>query len=431
MTADQSVGLDLGEATVKPHVSLPGYRVVDTALSVDRAAESGFTFPFSFSGPHFFIRVQPTSAEVPHGALGTGVSATLAPRGSGHRAYDRIAITADVARGVPDDLTFAHHRRDFAKVVDRLYANGPSGLRESFFGAFGYLPNGYLNLFSGRLFPTHVPGRRVVLFQAGRHSSYQQTLMPQATSDLDDDLTQLGTVGRYLRPGTTHRVSFAHGPVGPGVRGPVAPATDYVAREHGRLVANLPLFNGAGSSMFSFVDRRDGAWSLRSRGHVLAHGRHYIQLHAKVPEAARTYVLTATSKPASPTWTLSTLVRDVWTFRSGGDHPSAPLLMPSYVPPISMSGSMRAGPTSFRLGFHSLTRHDHRIAGAKLQLSTDDGHSWHTPRTAHPDLTHHIPSRLPEPQCPRRRALHEHAGRGPDARGDSVTETAMRVYRLC
>ena len=383
----------------------------------------------SFYGPHFFMRVQPASAVVPDGALGTGVSATLVPRGSGHAAYDRVAVTADIARGVPDDLTFAHHRRDFAKVVDRLYANGPSGLRESYFGAFGYLPNGYLDLFSGTYLPTHVPGRRVVLFQAGRHSSYQQTLMPLATTPESDDQTELSAVARYLHAGTTPWVTFAHGPVGPGIRGNVAPATDYVRREHGRLVAGLPLFDGAGSSMFGYVDPGDGAWSLRSGGRVVAHGRQFIELNAKVPSASRAYVLTATSQPISPTWTLSTKVRDVWTFRSGGDHPAASLLTPRYLPPVSMNGRLRAAPTSFRLGFHSLTRRNHPIVHADLQLSTDDGHSWHHARvTRTSPTTFHIGYWNPRAHgATRFMSIRVVAA---DARDDTVTETALRVYRL-
>ena len=40
VTADQTVGLDLRDATVKPRVTMAGYRVVDTALSVDREPQA-------------------------------------------------------------------------------------------------------------------------------------------------------------------------------------------------------------------------------------------------------------------------------------------------------------------------------------------------------------------------------------------------------
>ena len=430
VTADQTVDLDLGDATVRPHVSMPGYHVLDTALSVARTAATGFSFSFGFTGPRFSMKVQPTDSLVAHGELGTGVSATLVPLGVGRAApQDRLAVTADVSRGVPDDLTYTHHPRDFAKVVDRFYANGPGGLRETFLGAFGYLPHGFLDLFSGQEYLAHVPGRRTLLFEAARHASYQQTLMPQAASIDSEDLTQLGWVGSFAHAGTSHQLTFGHGPVGPGFRGPVDPSTDYVTRHRRRLVGFLPLFEGAGSSMFSFVDRRDGAWSLHSGRGAVAHGRHEIDLHATVPPGLRTYVLTATSHPVSPIWTLSTRVQDSWTFRSGADRPSVPLLTPRYVPPVTMGGTLAAGHTSFSLGFHSLTSHDHRIIGAHLQLSTDDGRSWHDARlTRTSSTTFRVGYQNPGAHGTARFMSMRVVAR--DAVGDSVTETAMRVYRL-
>ena len=142
VSSDLEVLLNTGAATVKPAVTLPGHRVVDTALSIARTPETGFTFPFVFSGPHFFVRVQPTTGDVLRGGLHTGVSATLVPRGASGRAPERLAISADIESGVPDDLTFDHRHRDFATVVQRLFANGPAGPRESFFGVSGSIPNG-------------------------------------------------------------------------------------------------------------------------------------------------------------------------------------------------------------------------------------------------------------------------------------------------
>ncbi|MFN8192659.1 MAG: hypothetical protein U0R80_00070 [Nocardioidaceae bacterium] len=428
VSADQSVALDLGDATVKPRVTMDGYRVVDTALSVGRSPDSGFMFPFGFSGPRFFMRVQPTSADVAHGALSTGVSATLVPRDT-RAPFGRIALTADVADGIPGDLTFDHRRADFAKVVDRLYANGPAGARQSFFGVFADMPNGFLDLFSGRMFSVRIPGRRVVLFQAGPRVGYQQTVMPQSASPATRDATQLITVGRYPRPGTTRVVTFAHGPVGPGFRGETGPGVDYVTRVHGRLTAYLPLFNGAGSSMGSYVDRADGSWSLRTRGRVLARGHHDIELHARVPAGMRTYTLTATSHPRSRLWTLSTWVRDSWTFRSSRAHPSAALLTPAYVAPIAPRGGMAAGRTAFDLAFSSLTSQEHRVARASFQLSTDGGRHW---RTAH--LTRTSPTtfrvRYDNPSARPNARFMSIRVTARDTRGNAVTETALRVYRL-
>jgi hypothetical protein len=72
VTADTTVSLDLGDATVRPHVSLPGYRVAEAVLSVGRDADKGWGFPLEFSGPRFFMHVQPTSGHVAHGRCTPG-----------------------------------------------------------------------------------------------------------------------------------------------------------------------------------------------------------------------------------------------------------------------------------------------------------------------------------------------------------------------
>lgn len=431
VTTDHTVVLDTGDATVKPEVILPGHRVVDSALGLTRTSDddNAFALPFSFTGPRFRMRVQPATADVAHGALAVGVSATLAPKGSG-TAPDRLAITADVMEGVPGNLTFDHHRRDFAKVVQRLYANGPSGLRQSFFGAFGLTDGAFVELFSGRDFSTRVPGRRTVLFQANRSASYQQTVLPLATPSDSDDISQLIWAGRFLRPGREQLIDFAHGPVGPGYRGHVVPGLDAIKRARGRLVGSIPLFSGSGHGpQFSHADSQNGEWSLRSEGELLARGRGDVRLRTAVPAGERTYTLTATSQPDSPNWTLSTLVRDEWTFRSGGDHPGAPLLTPRYAPPVSLGGVMPSGPTSFRLAIHSLTETEQPIARARLQLSTDDGRTWRDARlTRLSPTSFRVAYRNPSAAHGRRFVSIRIVAQ--DTRGDRVVETAMRVYRL-
>jgi hypothetical protein len=122
-------------------------------------------------------------------------------------------------------------------------------------------------------------------------------------------------------------------------------------------------------------------------------------------------------------------VRDVWTFRSGGTHPAVPLLTPHYLPPLSRNGDLAPGPTVFRLGFRSLTRHEHHIVEAHLQLSSNDGRSWHGAHLKRlSSTTFRVAYRNP--------GAHGHARfmsmrvRARDGHGDRIKETAMRIYRL-
>src|SRR5206468_368733 len=95
------------------------------------------------------------------------------------------------------------------------------------------------------------------------------------------------------------------------------------------LNGGLPLFDGAGSAMFGYLGRKDGGWSLRHDGQVLAAGHGEIMPHVTLPATRQSYVLVATSHPVSKLWQLSTNVRDVWTFTSGHARATIPILLPS------------------------------------------------------------------------------------------------------
>lgn len=430
VSADDTVELHLADATLKPQVSLAHHRHVDTAFSVARWPEQGFSFPFSFTGPHFFMRVQPAPAAVAHGSLFSGASATFVSTDASKTARG-LAVTSDVVRGVPDPFVFVHHRRDFARVVDLFHANGPARMRPTFTSS----ADGRVDLFLSTERNVPVPGRRVTLFQAGPHDFYQQTLFPQADSASLDDLTQVTSVRRYRQPGTTHVVHWDKGPLGPGLEraglpGPAALAFSGAARTGNHLFLALPLFEAAGSLLFGYVDSHDGSWTLRQGEHVLARGRHAISRRAiRLPRAGHRYVLTAASHPAEPSWQLSTRVTDVWSFRSASGRSSVPILMPSYVAPQSLSNSVRPGHTSYRLTFLTTARHPSRVRGAEFLFSTNDGRSWRRARLTRLSPTSFaVHYRTPRARgSARYLSLRVVAG---DGHGSRVEETAMRAFRL-
>jgi hypothetical protein len=266
-----------------------------------------------------------------------------------------------------------------------------------------------------------------VRFQAGESTYYQQTVMPLSTPEGGDDLSQLITVDGYPQAGSTKVVDFAHGPVGPGFRGRV-PRGDHVQRIRGRLFGQVPGFSGSGGPT-GYADRRSSSWTLRSGSELLAQGRGDVRLRTPVPAGERGYVLTATSQPDSPDWTLSTMVRDEWTFRFGGKRSAAVLLTPHYVPPVSLAGYLAPGPTAFPLAFRSLTRHEVPITRARVQLSTDDGRHWRDARLVRISPTRFTVAYRNPAAGPGRRFMPLRIV-AEDAAGDRVVETAMRVYRL-
>lgn len=423
VTADRTVELNLSDATVKPHVSMADHRLLTASVNVERDPERGFGIPFGFAGPRFDVRVQPTPGNVHHGALHTGLTATMV-RGRQTDGYDDVALTADVRRGVPDDLTFVHHRREFARATDRIYGNGPAGDR-----LLMLIPgNTQMDLFSGETeLPVPVPGTFHLWVQAGPAAYAQQTVFALDDGSFDEN-TQFIDVRRYRDPGRLHPISFLHGPVGPGLElSPHSRFSSGAVRRDDHLQLFVPLLSAAGSPTFTFADRRDANWSLHLGQRTLARGRQEIARDVVVPHGPRTYRLFARSHPGK-VWDLSTHVSDVWTFHSRAGRHAVGLLTPRYVPPTDLAGNLGSGLTGFPLSFHS-TPHSPRVTRVAVELSTNDGHTWHRARVTRTSaLTFHVGYHNPAAHGPMRyMSLRVTAY---DARGNWVRETAIRAYRL-
>ncbi len=424
VASDHVVEFNLADATVKPQVTLPGFRTLWTNLTVERDPEQGFGIPFGLEAPHFSMRVQPTSGVVTHGALHTGVTATFVT-GRAAVGYDRVANTADVRRGIPDHFSVVHRRRDFARVVDVFYANGPAAPRPLM-----VIPGNTHLLFSGGMVElmTPVPGRLHVWMQAGRGAYLQQTVFPLAADLFEGDNTQVGDVRGYATAGDHAPITFLHGPVGPGLE--LAPHSRFASgawRRGDQVHLGVPIFGGAGATTFDFADRRDASWSLREGSRVMAHGHQAIYRVVDVPHGPRIYRLTAEIHPGRA-WDLSTHVRDVWTFHSRGGRSGVPLLTPRYVPPTDLAGNIRPGHTGYRLSFHS-TPHSARVAQVSVELSTNHGRTWRSARvTRTSGLTFHVGYRTP-PAHGRSRYLSLRVT-ARDVHGNRVQETAYQAYRL-
>ncbi len=422
--ADRVVEVDLDDATVKPRVRLRGHRTLQTSLTVQRSPEKGFGISFGYSGPSFDMKVQPTSGKVRHGALYTGVTTVLV---AGRKAdgYRDVAMTQDVAAGVPARLTFVHRAREFARLTDRFYGNGPTASRTLMLvpgDPRADLSNGMADL------QVPVPGTLRLWVQAGSHTSAQQTVFPFSTGDAEGDNTQVLDVRRYRHAGKHAPVSFLHGPVGPGSEvAPEAPYGTGGARFGDRLWLGVPLFGGAGGTAFSITDRRDATWSLSLGRRTLARGHQEISRPIRVPHRRRTYQLVAGTHP-DKAWELSTDVTVRWTFHSRAGRSAIPLLTPRYVPPTSLSGTVRPGHTGYRLAFHS-THRSPRVRWARVEISTDDGRTWRRVRVTRTSaLAFHVGYHNPRAQGDARYlSLRITAS---DGGSNRVEETAIRAFRL-
>lgn len=428
---DTSVTLDMGRATVKPRVTLPGSVAIDTVLSVARVPESGFAFGLMFDAPHYSMWIQPTSGRVAEGRISSGVSSTFVPAGErGHATYSRVAVTADTRKGVPRSLTFAHQASEFAVITEHLHANGPAGVRDTWVMALAR----YLSLDSLNYIPAEVPSLRTVWAQPSSKVYYEEALFPNTNDEHWRPTTALYKSRLYRSAGAAPDVDFAHGPVGPGIEGkfddPYVGQYCMLCRDGDKLYGDIGLFSGAGTAMWGFAGgRAASAWTLSQGGTTLSQGHGQIILHRTMPAEKGRYVLTGTSSPQSGLWRLSTQVTDRWTFATQKGVAVIPILMARYLPPTTLAGRMAPGHTSFRLSFANIGPVSRKVASAAVSFSTDDGTTWTAATlTRLGDDAFRVGYTNPAPGgSPTYVSLRV---TGVDTAGFRVTETALRVYRL-
>lgn len=81
------------------------------------------------------------------------------------------------------------------------------------------------------------------------------------------------------------------------------------------------------------------------------------------------------------------------------------------------------------MAFHNHAHVDRPVVAARLQLSIDDGRTW-TRATVRRMSRNTFRVAYDNPAARGHQPFHEPAGTARDALGDTVRETALRVYRL-
>jgi len=340
-----------------------------------------------------------------------------------------LAYPKDYQAGVPASMSYAHTRSDFAVVPQRFFANTPAGTRYS--DAISFAPFEIFGFAFGYL--VDVPGVRTVLLQGNRHLRWIQDFdatMPRGRAFKLATLTK----DSFYTPGAASPVNFAHGPVGPGLeagydRGSTGPFC-LLCRHGNQLRGGLPLFSGAGTAMSGLLWNPDmGGWTLRHGYHVLASGHYVLAPDVSLPADAQTYTLTASSHPGTSGWQLSTTVTDSWRFTSAAGDGVIPLLMASYLPRTTLAGTLPPGPVSWPLDFGNLGPADAAVSKATVSLSTDGGHTWRPATVTRTDRNSFAAS-YPNPAATGTNRYLSVRVTGLDAAGRTVTETAIRAYRL-
>ncbi|WP_188194099.1 S8 family serine peptidase, partial [Nonomuraea sp. SYSU D8015] len=153
-------------------------------------------------------------------------------------------------------------------------------------------------------------------------------------------------------------------------------------------------------------------------------------LVADLPPESGAYTLTASMRRQVPHTALSTAVESVWTFRSATTAGERPLpLMAVRYRPAGLDDSNRAAPgTTTRLPLwieRNLGSTEARAASVRLEMSTDDGASWHRVpvRRNGSGWTAELPNPRTEGFVSLRATVTDTAGAG-------LTQTVIRAYAV-
>lgn len=428
VNGDTTATLDERDATVSPTIQVKGNVIesLDTTVSRDSATHGGTSL--DVSGLRH-IRLSPVPAHLAHGRFVTEISGTLTTKKALHTQdlTGRLVYTKDIFHGVPSSIAIRHGRSDFAIVPHRYFANGPS--RPSYLFVYPFTKYDLFAFILG--VPITLGSSRTLWLQAGSDKTWLQ-IADAFTRFSPPEFAEMGVPFTSYTPGTSRPLNFLRGPVGPGLeRGINANATGrlcLLCRANGLLRGNLPLFSSAGTSLQGFeAPGTVASWSLHSGRRTYGRGSGGIYPRLDLPASRRHYVLKASSHPNLGTWRLSTDVTDTWGFDSRAGKAVVPLLMPSYVPTNNVHGFGPSGRQHYRLDFDNLGPKAARITSATFEYSVFDHGGWRPAKLTRLD-TNSFRVSYPDPYRAGRPYVSLRVT-AKDAKGRTVTETALRAYR--
>jgi len=247
--------------------------------------------------------------------------------------------------------------------------------------------------------------------------------LPAVGDDFPAPLSEALSGRQPYQAGHTYRQEWNRAAFGPVItQSPAEPL--WATRQGDHLIAAVPMFGeGSGHPGFSTTDAENVA--LYQGANKIGEGNEYT-----VPPAAATYRLEATSARSAP-HTLSTSVSGVWTFRSGHVDGTAfrplPLSTVRFSPKLDDRNSAPAG-CRFELPVtveHQPGANVGRVRSMRVEVSYDDGKSWHT--TALHGWGNEWTATLTHPAGPGFVSLRVNAV---DTKGNTVQETVIRAYAI-
>ena len=421
ISSDTTVDLVMSDATVKPSMTLTGQKVLDAGLTVlrdDARGKASFSMGFSGLAPRL-SPVAPPPASL--GSFVTTVEDTFGDPGTSmfDEAVDHLAMARKARSGIPNDLSFAFTKADFARMDLRSYATGGADQTWGFY--FGLVPQDTFVFIWG--VPVQRPGTMSFWALGDSRLSW---LTQQATGRFGE---QIQYQTRTFKPGPAPDVDFFRGPVGPG---PDTGANQdalgkrcMLCTDSGDFHGQLAWLTGSGSTV-SGVDfaAKSSTWTLSSKGRQVASGQGFVE--GTVPASAIGEPASLTMTHTAPgQWSVSTRVENTWSFTFPAGNRTIPILRASYRLPMNLSSGIPGGLVTFPVTFDNLGSTSSRVSTASVEWSTDGKH-WHRAGIRRVDATSFRVG-YRSPGAGRTVSLRIHAE---DVAGRTVDELAMDAYAI-
>ncbi|ROT31669.1 peptidase S8 [Micromonospora sp. HM5-17] len=245
--------------------------------------------------------------------------------------------------------------------------------------------------------------------------------------DMDPLISSYRADGVQHRPGVVTQVQWNQGVFGPTFaerRNPL----EWATRLGDEISVGLWMFgDGAGRSGWSAIE--SASLTLYRNGVKIGEFDD-LEGDFEVPAEAADYRIEATATRGAP-FSLSTRVEAAWTFRSGhvpGETPHRlPLSTVRFSPPLDQTNTAPAG-RWFSIPFSVLSQPGSDAAGIRsvaVDVSYDDGRTWHRARVVASGGTGQVLLRHPE-----QAGFVSLRATATDRSGNTVRQTVLRAYAI-
>ncbi|GAA0803499.1 S8 family serine peptidase [Spirilliplanes yamanashiensis] len=299
--------------------------------------------------------------------------------------------------------------------------------------SFPYFPGDEWASGWATLVPFELPARRTQYVNTAGglrwDAEFREELIPASPDEWPESVSGTSQAPATYRAGRTYRETWNRAVFGPALGTPPVPEA-WASRTGDTILAAVPLAGDGDGRVGWSTTTDDVVRAALYRNGTLEQESTEGFVEAEVPARSAAYRLEFSQQRGAP-HTLSTSVSAVWTFRSGhvgGEKPARlPLSTVRFSPPVDLTNTVR-GKRPTLVDVH-LERQPGSAAGRNrtltVEASFDDGRTWRKV-----PLLGRGADRVAVVGAPHAAGFVSLRATAKDVKGNTVTQTVLRAYRI-